>query len=324
MTQTATLLLLFAAQPSKAEEGLLAAHARRQRITLVAPAPTPPRPYPTYRSDLVFDIEGRLDEARTLASSLDQERALALLAAIERDLGEHPELPQAAWLLAEHHRIAADTRAGDPTQTAEVAALTHAALVLEGARAPAFGAPADAEAAALPGVQLNVRDLTARDTLELDGVSGGASRLIAPGVHQVRVLRDGALVYARWLTLGEHVDVKLGVRPITPCSTEDLAGVGAEADTVSITHPIACSRWLVARRAPTGLELASCRGPRCSHFTPLVPPRRAHAGLPPWATILLAASGAAATGFVTAWASGTFEHQATPAPKTMFVYGGLR
>jgi len=324
MTQTATLLLLLAGEPTKGERALLASYARQKRVALVAPTPTPASPYPAYSSEFVLDIEGRLDEARTLASSLDEERALALLAAIERDLVDHPELPQAAWLLAERHRIAADVRRGDPSASADVAELTHQALVLEGPRAAAFGVTDESAPPPEPSVRLFVTDLDRRDTLEIDGLSGGAERHIRRGVHQIRVLRDRELVLAGWSRLGEVLAVTLGVRPLVPCSSEDLAGVEARAGAPRIKHPVACAHWLIARRRPGGLELASCQADTCSGFTPLLPPESKAKGFPAWATVALVGAGVLATGLIAAWEAGGFDPAPAPAPKTEFVYGGLR
>ena len=322
MTQTATLLLLLAGEPTKHEQALLADFARRKHVAFVAPAPTPVALYPAYRSELVLDIEGRLDEARTLASSLDEERALALLASIERDIVDHPELPQAAWLLAEHHRIAADVRAGDEDGARQAGELSRAAVVLEGPRAPAFGASAERPEAAEPNVRVRVKDLGPRDELELDGERGGSERRVAAGVHQVRVLRDGELVFAGWARLGAEPELTLGVRPLVPCSAEDLAHVGANAGVVSVPHPVACSHWFVARARGGGLELASCERDACSGFTPLVepsPPRE----FPVWASAALVTAGAVAAVLLSTWAAGGFEHERAAPPSTAFVYGGL-
>ncbi len=322
MTQTVTLLLLFAFAPTRAERALLDAFAGQKRLALVAPEPTPTLPYPPYRTELVLDIEGRLDQARMLASSLDEERALAVLASIERDLLAHPELPQAAWLLAEHHRIAAEVRRTDPAFTAEADALSHAALVLEGPRAPAFGEMTATSSARGPSVRFVVQDLAPRDTLEIDGIGGGSERQIVAGVHHLRVLRDERLVYAGWAQLGRHVEVTLGVRPIRACSAEELAPTRARGTTALPPRGVACERWLAVRRAPGGLELATCRKSACSGFQPLVveDPTR---GVPPWA-VAATGLGAMAATLLTVWATGGFEPEPAPPGRTVFVYGGLR
>src|SRR3954462_4042324 len=183
MTQTATLLLLLAGAPTPGERQLLADFARQNHVAFVAPAPTPASSFARDPSELGLDLEGRLDEARTLASSLDEEHALALLDAVERDLSKHPELPQAAWLLAGHHRIEAEVRREEPDSSARVTELTLAADALEGPRALAFGAANDAPSAPAARKSVAVRDLAARDSLEIDGQRGGAERLVLPGVH---------------------------------------------------------------------------------------------------------------------------------------------
>ncbi|HEV8549047.1 MAG TPA: hypothetical protein VGQ57_08465 [Polyangiaceae bacterium] len=323
MTQTATLLLLFAGELTRGERASVDDFARKRQVELIAPAPTPSAAYPAYRRELVLDLEGRLDEARTLAASLDEDRALAVLNAIERELLAHPELPQAAWLLAERHRIAADLRSAAPGGAAEAAALAAEARALEGPRATAFGAETASETPAVR-ITVRVRDLDARDRLELDGESGGPERTLEPGVHQVRVLRGGELVLARWATFGDHPDVVLGVRGVVPCSGEDLGGASANGGFARGTTGVACPRYLLVRREAGMLQVADCAHAACTPFTPLAPPPPPKgAGFPPWATVALATAGTAATMVLLTWASGGFEHHAPP-DKTVFVYGGLR
>jgi hypothetical protein len=323
MTQTATLLLLLAGAPTSGERRLLADFARQNHVAFVAPAPTPASSLPGYRGELVLDLEGRLDEARTLASSLDEEHALALLDAVERELLKHPELPQAAWLLAEHHRVEAEVRREDPEARARVTELRHAADALEGPRALAFGATDDGTSAGAAPANVTVRDLTARDSLEVDGQHGGAARLVAPGLHQVRVLRERELVFAAWQELGSEPNVTLGVRPIAPCSDEDL-GVDVSGTAPRAHAPVACPDWFVARRAARGLELARCQASACGAFVPLVASAPEARPFPAWATATLVGAGAIAAGFLAVWAAGGFEHEAAAPPKTVFVYGGLR
>jgi hypothetical protein len=323
MTQTATLLLLLAGAPTSAERRLLADFADHAHVTFVAPAPTPVAPYPAYRGDLVLDLEGRLDEARTLASSLDEEHALAVLATVERDLSNHPELPQAAWLMAEHHRIEAEARRDDPAASAEVVELSRAAVVLEGPRAPAFGVTSGAAELEPSLVTVTVRDLDARDRLEIDGQGGGPERELAPGVHQVRVLRERELVFASWERLGEHADVTLGVRPVATCSDEELAAADTNGTFVRVREPVACANWFVARRTSRGLEVARCGRSACGAFVALAEAPPKAAPFPPWATAALVGAGAVAAGFIAVWATGGFEHGSGAPPKTVFVYGGL-
>jgi hypothetical protein len=319
MTQTATLLLLLSGEPTAGERALLAEFARKKQVALVAPAPTPRAPYPAYGQELVLDLEGRLDEARTLASSLDEERASDMLSAIERSLLSHPELPQAAWLLAEHHRVAADLARLTGSGTTDADALAREARALEGPRAAAFGAESTPESARAT-ITLHIDDLDARDTLELDGVSGGAERKVEPGTHQVRVLRDGDLVYAAFRPLMQGGSVSLGVRPLAACSSEDLGHVTQGGEFVRATSGVRCTRYVVARRTAGQLEVAECGLAACTKFTALTASSR---GLAPWATVAIVTAGALIAMTAVTWAAGGFEREPA-ADKTMFVYGGLR
>lgn len=323
MTQTATLLLFLAGELTQGERAALAEFSRQKQVSLVAPAPTPRAAFPAYRQELVLDLEGRLDEARTLASSLDEERALAVLDTIERELLAHPELPQAAWLYAEHHRIAADLRRSAPDGAEAAAELDRQALALEGPRAAAFGTEPGPEPSTTR-VRVVVRDLDSRDVLELDGESGGAARDVTAGVHQARVLRGGELAFAGWASLPAAGDVTLGVRPLVACSAEDLGGVSLRGRSVQGTRGVRCARYVLARREAGRLEVADCTGSACTPFTPLKEPRdKTVAGLSPWAFAALATTGVVATILLTTWAAGGFEREQPP-EKTVFVYGGLK
>lgn len=319
MTQTATLLLLLSGEPTAGEQTLLAEFARKRQVAFVAPVPTPRAPYPAYRQDLVLDLEGRLDEARTLASSLDEDRASEMLRGIEQSLASHPELPQAAWLLAEHHRIAADLARLAESGAGAAEELTRAARALEGPRAAAFGADGTPEAVTST-ITVRFADLDARDTLELDGISGGAERRLAPGTHQLRVLRDGELIDASFRPLTQNGAVSLGVRPLVPCSTEDLARVTHGGAFVRATTGVRCSRYVVARRAAGQLEVAECNQAACTKFTTLTASNR---GFPAWATVAIVTAGALVAMTAVTWAAGGFEREPA-ADKTVFVYGGLR
>jgi hypothetical protein len=323
MTQTATLLLFLAGELTQGERSALDEFSRRKHLSLGAPAPTPRTPYPAYRHELVLDLEGRLDEARTLASSLDEDHALELLGAIERDLSAHPELPQAAWLLAEHHRIAADVRRAAPEGAPAAEQLDRQAHALEGARAAAFGTEPGL-APASDTVRVVVRDLDPRDSLEIDGVTGKNDRSLEPGVHQARVLRGGELAFAGWATLTVSGEVALGVRPLVPCSSEDLGSVLLRGRVVSGTSGVRCPRFVIARREADQLEVADCTGSACSPFTPLKEPRSSSiGGLSPWAFAALTTTGVVAAMLLTTWAAGGFQREQPP-DKTVFVYGGLQ
>src|SRR5687768_10613010 len=92
----------------------------------------------SYDAALTDEVESLLEEARTLPAAPGTPDALQRA---ETLLLEHPELPQAAWLLAERYAIEAHALAGsDEATAARRAELGGRALELEGVRAVAAGA----------------------------------------------------------------------------------------------------------------------------------------------------------------------------------------
>lgn len=325
MTQTATLLLLFSGLLTSREQKALAHFAEQRGLTVIAPTPTPASPYPPYRPDFVLELEGRLAEARTLASSLDEERALVVLDAIERDLLRSPELPQAAFLLAERHRIAASLMREQPGGAARVEELVARARALEGERAAAFGAPADPLVSRPPRRLLRFVDIGERDRLELDGEPGGAERPAVPGLHHARVLRAGVVVWAGFVDVpasaGGRWEHRLGVRPLVPCSAEDLLDVDARGTSPRAPSGVACGRWLAVRRAHGRLEAAECARSSCGAFRPVLEVSEVRPVLPDWAKPVIAGVGTAGVVLGLLWATGAFSPEPPPG-RTTFVYRG--
>lgn len=327
MTTLATLVVLLAGSLTSSERAELAAHAKGRHLELVAPRPTPPSPYAPYRPDVVLDLEGRLDEARTLAASLDEERALAVLTTLERALTRAPELPQSAFLMAERHRIEAELRRHQPGEQPRALALAEQANALEGPRAAAFGDGETTTTVERPRVHFRVTDLGPRDALEIDGISGAADRSVIPGMHHVRVLRNGELVWAGYLDLTDarpEQEQRLGVRPVVPCSTEDFGRIDASGRAPHPETGVACPRWFAVRRSLGQLEVSDCSHDQCGAFAPL--PRKSAATsspLPNWAGIAIAGAGTAATILGVLWATGSLDADA-PQDRTVFVYRGLR
>lgn len=324
MPGTATLLLLLLGEPTRAERLLLEANARLRGVTYIAPAPTPPARYPSYSDARVRALESRLDEARTLASSLDETQALAVLAGVERELREHPELPQAAFLLAERHQLAAAIRRSQPDGAGEALELSQRALVLEGPRATAFGETALASDAASvsPRVPLVFSDVAERDQLEIDGIAVEAARELLPGEHHVRVLRAQALVFAGYVTSDGSSAIRLGVPAVVPCDSWDLASVSAGSERPAATAGVRCGRWVAVRRVLGQLQLAECIGARCGLYSPLVPPPPpSKPRFPQWASVAIAGVASIGATSLALWAAGAFDRPMPPA-RTDVVYRG--
>jgi hypothetical protein len=329
LTSTATLVALFAGPLTPAERADLDAYVRKHNVALLAPRPTPASPYRTHRPDLVLDLEGRLDEARKLATSLDEERALAELTAIERDLLHAPELPQASFLLAERHRIEAELRRGQPGGVERMRELVQRSEALEGPRATAFGELEEEPTSGPPSVEVYIADLGPRDVLELDGERKGARSTLVAGQHHVRVLRDGELIFAGYLGLEGEPDarvreVRLGVRPVVPCSREDIGAPDGTGRVPRFEPGVSCERWFAVRRTLGQLELSDCSRDQCSPFVRLVQlevkPSAEQSG---WLGPVLFGAGSAAALLGVLWAGGAFERDRA-AEQTVLVYRGLR
>jgi hypothetical protein len=335
MNQTVTLLLLLSGESGEvtaAERRALAMFQARERVSLALPVAGVPTPRQIDAEDVARRAEATLDEAQTLASSLDEERALTLLAELERELLAHPELPQAAWLMAERHHVAAEIRRKQPDGAGDAERLVASARALEGPRSERFeGAPGttpapDASSSPSPTL-LSVRDLAPYDVLVLDGRAVAASERVAPGRHHARVLRDSALAWSGWFDVpsGARVDKLLGVPARVACDSGDLARVKAGTRAPNTPAGVQCSRWIAVRRGASGLEVSWCEGPRCTAYGPLLReqiPVKPAPSIAPWAAaaIVGAASVGAASILI---ASGAFERDRPP-PTTSWTYTGPR
>lgn len=306
------------------------AHTRQLHAELLRPAAE------SYDGRLADEIEALLEEARTLPAATGTpdalERAEALLLA-------HPELPQAAWLLAERYAIEAHALAGSADATlARRAELGERALALEGVRAVAAGAaPWSAAAAAQPHVPAP-RSPRPHDQVFIDGVvidgdalaTDAAPGRLAPGRHHVRVARAAQAVWSGWITIGPG-SAELLPDPTTPCSALDLADVAAGSSAPEPAAGVRCGRWAVARpRLGGGVDLAECAGSHCEAWqpagsvlrdTPALASEGAalERGWPGWATWSLIGAGALAATGVVLWQVGAFDRDA---PGTEFVFTG--
>jgi hypothetical protein len=173
--------------------------ARWSARFVAVPRGAAPLTFPDYSSEVVAEVERLLERARTEGAALAEDEAQSALSEVERVLHAHPELPQAAWLMAERHELGASlaerTRATDPREQ-------HLrARALEPERAATFGQEPAPLAQELPVFRLAIRGPERRDQLEWDGAERTFPADVRPGEHQLRVLRDGALIWAGWVSV---------------------------------------------------------------------------------------------------------------------------
>lgn len=293
-----------------------------------------------YDPELVGRIEELLEQARLSAGSLDDTLALEQLAQAEALIYEHPELPQAAFLLAEATAQQASVveHAGH-ARLAQIQRLRAAAL--EGERVRPYAAAtevhstsSDAEAPIAGTRDVTLTGLARNDTLVWNGSPVATRRLTVPiGEHHVQVLRAATPIWAGFLLVhAADTEVHVPVAPPRACSRADLAAASVRGDQVIGSEGVRCPLWAIARpRATRGIDVALCRRSECGSLMhwqdgfgePLVRPlHEAHPWrLPPWAGYVAAGVGAAAATGLILWQSGAFEDP-EERPRS-FSFGGI-
>ena len=284
--------------------------------------------FPDYSRDIVSEVERLLERARTETTALAEEQAAQALDEAERLLRAHPELPQAAWLMAERHQLAAllaeGTRAGGAGQ------LRQRAAVLEPERAAAFGQDPDSVALPPSGeFQLELRGVGAHDTVEWDGAELTFPARVEAGEHHLRVIRSGALAWAGWVSVAPATPV-LQVEAPSPvaCSLTELGATQSGRERPLPAAGVDCPAWAALRFERGRFEFALCRRSECGPWRvesdPVAPargPRAAGAtGFPLWASVALAGAGAALLTSVTLWQTGAFDRDERKT--TRWVYEG--
>jgi hypothetical protein len=289
-------------------------------------------------------VEELLERAREAVTAQDAKGADSAVAEADALLHAHAALPQAAWLLAEVERTRASRyRRLLPPDARRGAEAWARAAALDGGRAAGLGedAPPGAQPALLgkPSVVRLVLDEGApfdRGGMDaqVDGVRADGGTLAAPpGEHQVVVSRDGAPVWAAWVTFGRDVEVLVAPPGPAPCSRADVtrARVGERVKGGVDAAGVRCDSWVAAKEADDRgtILLATCAGDVCGPVVsfrvgppgPAVPSGRgAAAAWPTWATWAVVGGGLVAAAGVTLAATGTFRStQAQP----VFTTGGL-
>jgi hypothetical protein len=259
------LVWLGATGTERAHERDLQAWANAHELHLRPAISIPPTP--SHRQNdpkLAAEIEHWLEQARLAAGADDDAGARATLDRVDSALRAHPELPAAAWLMAERFSLEAQLAERRPEQQPRATELRRAAFALEGARSVSFKSsetPADPTRA----VSVRVSGLAAGDQLEWDGMARTVPLRTLPGLHQARVLRQSRLISAQWIHVGEtENDVQLATPRPASCSLEELAPTRVHAGRV-VPPDVTCEQWAVARASATGgVEIASCRRSRCN------------------------------------------------------------
>jgi hypothetical protein len=323
MSQTAVLVWLSASSllPTFRAELEGYAHGRLLRLEAPRESAAAPRAVPSaYAADVVAEIEALLEEARSANASLEPARALAALARAERLVREHPELPQAAWSMAEVLQLSADVEGSAPGGADAARALAQRAEALAGPRVAPFSdqAPNAPLPATAPAARaLRVRGLGPTDALEWDGVATSATLEASPGEHHARVTRNGRLLYAGWVNVGkDDGELALPVPETVPCSVDDIGQSRIEGGRAIPAPHARCDSYVVARAlagANRGIEAALCERERCGDlatYRRAAVPVRASSNERQktyWPYAVAAGAGALAITGIVLWRAGAFD-----------------
>lgn len=336
MDAPATLVWIAPEPPDGPQSRALSTWARTHGVVLVAPRDERPPALPVDEA-IVDAVETLLDGARDALTARDGDALDRVLSSAESMLRAHPELPQAAWLMAEVQRArAAGLRRIAPVDGSRQAAdrAWQQAEALDGGRVPGLGEQASEAHTPPATIALEVVPAGARAWLDGEPVRAGAVTTRA-GTHALVVTWDGAPVWASWVDAPAGSSSLRVVAPAAPpCSKGDVRLARVAAGSVDAAA-VRCTQWVAAAPAgrPGAVHVATCEAHACGPllewsaparteawtWTPPAEPR--HARWPTWATWGLVGAGAAiATGIVVV-ASGVL--QAAPS-ETRFVSGGIK
>jgi hypothetical protein len=330
MEAPATLVWVAPAPPDADQTRAVSSWALAHGVRLVAPNDEA-APSLTVDPRIADDVERLLDRARDAMVARDGEAVDRVLSAAASTLQAHPELPQAAWLMAEVERARSSRlRRIAPVDEAAAAAAWTRADALDGGRVVGVGEQGAASAAAatltLPA------GLPPGATVLLDG-SAAATGTISTraGPHALVVVVDGSPSWASWIDAPAGTSSVQVSAPLIPaCSKIDVARASTAGESIDATG-VRCASWLAAVGDGDGIRVAVCAADHCGPliawraplpWTYAPPPEPSHrGGWPAWATWgLVGASAVVATGVVVL-ATGALKSAPT---ETQFVSGGVR
>ncbi len=287
MDAPATLVWVAPAPPDADQTRALSSWALAHGVRLMAPND---EAVPALAIDprIADDVERLLDRARDAMVARDGEAVDRVLSAAASTLRAHPELPQAAWLMAEVERARSSRlRRIAPVDEAAASAAWTRAEALDGGRVAGIGEQA---AAPPPAATLTLpAGLPASATVLLDG-SPAATTTVSTraGPHALVVLVDGSPAWASWIDAPAGTSSVQVSAPLVPgCSKIDVARakmVGEGIDASGVRCGSVARRHGRRRGRPRrGLLRRPLRAPprlACSAAVDVRPSRRAVA--PRW------------------------------------------
>lgn len=296
----------------------------------IAP-PAAALPSRAYAASEVTQVEQALARAREAVAQLDADGAERFLARAEAQLRVHPEIPQAAWLMAEVQRgWAARFSRVEPHDDGRAKRALAAADALDGGRAAGLGESESTKPAAID-ITLDVT-ADADVSYWFDAHTAAAGKLRAvPGEHHLMAISRGRVRYADWVTVVDGARLVLSVEGSAPCSTDDLSRATFSQQTGTVEGSgVRCRAWVAASPTPRGVRASLCRGSTCEPpgFFPVTVPRwppldepKPGKGIPAWLTWSIAGVTAIGAAIGILAATGIF---APTDRRIIFQQGGVR
>jgi hypothetical protein len=286
------------------------------------------------------EVETEIERARDSIAGRDGEGADRAVSRAESLLRAHPELPQAAWLMAEVERARSGRwRHVPPTDRTSADEAWMRAEALDGGRVPGVGEEGTSKHPAPATLTVELSPGDAQAWLDGRPVAREAFETLA-GPHALVVTRGGAPVWARWVDSppGES-RVRVVAQTAVPCSVRDVGLARISVDDGRLeAHDVQCPAWLAATAGaqPGGVRVARCERDHCgpamdwhaqAAWAWLPPPGRQTEPdrgrrWPAWVTWgVLGAGAAIAGGVAIGFATGAFQ---TAPSETRFVSGGVK
>ncbi len=251
-------------------------------------------------------VEEDLRVAREMTAQHDADRAERALARAEALLRAHPEIPQAAWLLAEVERgWAARFSQLEPHDGERAARHWRAAAALDGGRAPGVGEPTTA-IDPVTAFSIDARGPALDMRWDGEPITAGSHEARA-GMHQLVAKVNEQVVFAQWINVTAGTAVHVALPSAEPCSRADFEARGS----------VQCPSWILAKRGDRAgtFFVETCAGSACGAELLVAPfsigpeiPTITHHGLPAWAAWTLVGVGIVAAGV----AASVIGYAATP------------
>jgi hypothetical protein len=342
MDAPATLVWIAPEPPEPEQSRALASWSHVHGVRL-SPPPRAVAPAWTVDGRIADGVETLLERARDAIAARDGDAADRALSSAESTLRAHPELPQAAWLMAEVQRGRAARLRRVPPSDPEAAELAWLrAEALDGGRVAGIGEQGSAKH---PEPSTVAVELSADDVdLWLDGEPLRSHLRIETlaGLHALVAAWRGAPVWAEWIEVPPgSSSLQVSAAGAPSCSADDVANahLAMNADSASPSpssidaRRVRCHAWVaaVAGKRPGNVGVATCEADRCGPifewhapapwtWSPTV--EQGHdRRWPAWATWSLVGVGVAVAAGVVIVAAGTL--QPTPT-ETRFVNGGIK